>query len=103
MSINPKSEKTQQALKVIRDRNIESPRQFARLMWPDSDGWHVGVRSGGGTVRGRQMFTAGGAYLARLVKAGLVYVVHRSGSRRWVLTKQGKEALVASEDKNETT
>lgn len=64
------------ALRIISDHNIERPSQFARLMWPDAQGWHIPGKCGHGSSSGVGMRLAGGAYLGKLCKAGLV--------RRWV-------------------
>lgn len=63
------TETTKRALEIIRNHRITAPRQFAEFMWPDSQGWsrttHAGVRGGG-------MSLAGGGYLGKLRKLGLI-------------------------------
>lgn len=81
--------KTLRALEVIRDHNITMPSQFARLLWPNAPGWKVAVRTGRGSSRGRQMKSAGGVYLARLVKRDLIMETGRG----YMLTKAGREVL----------
>ncbi len=65
-------EKTAHALKIIRDNQIVQPGQFARLCWPEARGWTTHVNTGYGVSHGRQMLMAGGAWLGRLRKAGLI-------------------------------
>ena len=87
------SSTTTRALKLIDTHTIDMSGQFARLMWPDAAGWSVCVRTGpNGVSRGRQMKMAGGAYLARLVKAELIRwsMIRPAG---YVLTQAGKEAI----------
>jgi hypothetical protein len=69
------------ALNIIRDHPIDSPRQFARFMWPDSERWKNHTKAGpNGVVRGGGMSLAGGGYLGRLCK--------------FLLTEAGRQALV---------
>lgn len=79
------------------------PREFARAVWPDAPGWKVSVRTGpNGSHAGRQLYTAGGAWLARLAKAGLVrqsfHNRHGSGGfdYGWRLTRDGQALLDAA-------
>lgn len=91
------------ALAIIRDHGdaIGYPKQFAKLMWPDSEGWQTHARMGRGTHRGAGMYGAAGAYLGRLKKSGLIGSAYRGGvdrfARRWFLTKAGREALAEVE------
>ncbi len=52
------------ALRIIYTSAIESPAQFAHLMWPDAEAWQRPAKCG--------MRMAGGAYLGKLRKAGYV-------------------------------
>jgi hypothetical protein len=80
-----------------------SSGEVARVIWPDAPGWKVHVRTGpNGVSSGRQMKTAGGAYMARLVKLGLVRPCHGTrsvgahiGQSTWVLTDAAMRALEA--------
>ena len=76
------------ALTLIRDIEIESPKQFARLMWPDSVSWTKYSNSGG---RGTGIRRAGGVFLSRLEKQGFVW----RGPYCYRLTTVGKQALEA--------
>ena len=95
--INPYSPATQRALRIIRDHSdLQSPAEFARLMWPDAPGWRVSVRCGpNGSTRGRQMVSAGGAYLSKLRRAGLINWLFRRGGfgRSFWLTRGGDATL----------
>ena len=66
------TEKTLRALSIIHDHEITSPRQFALFMWPDASGWRRHGKCGHGITRGTGMNLAGGAYLGKLTKWGLV-------------------------------
>lgn len=82
------------ALKIIRDNRIEMPRQFARLMWPDSDGWDRYTKCGPyGVTRGGGMSIAGGGYLGKLCSGGLINYRNR-------LTLLGRETLKKAEELN---
>jgi len=80
------SAKTLAALQIIRAHPGIQPREFARLMWPDSDGFRRSSRCGRGSSRGGGMNLAGGGYLGRLRRCGLI---------TWdqSLTEAGLEAL----------
>ncbi|GAH27720.1 unnamed protein product, partial [marine sediment metagenome] len=60
------------ALEIIRDNRIHSPRQFAELMWPDSDGWKRVHKCGHGSSRGAMMAVAGGGLLGKLRAKGFI-------------------------------
>lgn len=60
------------ALKVINENDVYSPRRFAELFWPNHEGWHRHGRIGRGTTHGVGMMLAGGAFLGKLQKQGLV-------------------------------
>lgn len=61
------------ALEIIRDNEIERPKQLARLLWPDSEGWHRVHNVGHGASSGAAMPMAAGGLIGRLRKAGLIY------------------------------
>lgn len=85
-------DKTVKALAIIRDVCVESPRQFARLMWPDSEAWSHSQRVGrnlNGSQRGAGMSKCGGSFLGKLRKAGLVAQL----DHRYILTQKGKEMV----------
>ena len=78
-----------EALRIIRDHEIDSPRQFALFMWPDAAGWNRLGKCGQGTTRGGGMNLAGGAYLGKLKKRGLIYRYQE----RFYLTDEGKVVI----------
>ncbi|KKK91462.1 hypothetical protein LCGC14_2712770, partial [marine sediment metagenome] len=91
-------EKTLQALRCLADGPL-TPTQFAEKMWPHSPGWLRIVKSGNNSVvRGRGMPKAGGSYLGKLRKRGLVTEHYAPTDRkrlvtRYRLTLTGEEAL----------
>lgn len=64
---------TIKALLIIRDNNIRSPREFARFMWPTSEGWHRMHKIGRGVHQGAMMAFAGGGFLGKLRQKGLIF------------------------------
>jgi hypothetical protein len=89
---------TVRALRLLRDVRIDSARQFARLMWPDADGWTTHTKCGAyGTTHGGGMNLAGGAYLGRLKSRGLVDG-YGGGRSQFSLTAEGEAALRAYEE-----
>lgn len=82
------------ALRVVRDRPGVFPREFARALWPDAPGWRVSVKCGpNGSHRGGQMYQAGGAYLGRLARVGLVSRTPSGFQSGAWLTRKGEDAL----------
>ncbi len=83
--------KTQlRALRIIYTSAIESPAQFAHLMWPDAEAWQRPAKCGNhGVSKGGGMRMAGGAYLGKLRKAGYV----AKGMTCFYLTPAGKALL----------
>ena len=88
---------TMKALGILYDHEIASAVEFARLMWPDSEGWHHRIGAGHGVVRGRGMSMAGGSYLGRLQKAGWSTVSFGGSRYRQIyhLTPEGKKLVEA--------
>lgn len=80
------------ALLLIRDKEIKGCRQFAELMWADSDCWQKVHNVGHGATRGAGMWRAGGSLLGRLYHAGLIYRFI-SLQERLRLTPKGVEKL----------
>ena len=61
------------ALVILRDHGPLRPREFAELMWPDSEGWLRYAKCGPyGSHKGGGMYLAGGGFLGRLRVKGLV-------------------------------
>jgi hypothetical protein len=82
---------TDRALHLINDNQIESPTEFARLMWPNSDGWRRVGNVGHGAHAGAGMQLAGGSFLGRLRAKGLI--VGGYTRDRITLTDKGRERL----------
>jgi hypothetical protein len=78
MAINAKSKKspmipTIKALLIIKNHpEIHGPRDFARLMWPNSPAWRHYTKCGSGVHRGGGMYLAAGGFLGKLIRAGLI-------------------------------
>ena len=83
--------KTVIALKIIRDNEIYMPKEFARLMWPNSEGWKRVQNMGHGAHAGAGMYLAGGSFLGKLRKEELIW--GGFGRDRIVLTDKGREVL----------
>lgn len=82
------------ALAILESGEIHYPSQFAHQMWPDAEGWQRSSRRG---QRGSGMNLAGGSYLGKLRRAGLIYdrYVEMYGPtyRVFELSSEGKAAL----------
>ena len=78
------------ALKLIARNDIQYPRQFAKLMWPNSDGWHRVHKLGHGASKGAAMPLAAGGYLGKLRRDGLILGGH---DRPIILTEKGHDLL----------
>ena len=82
---------TARALGVLHDYGPLRPREFARRMWPESDGWRRSCRCGpNGSHRGGGMYLAAGGYLGALTRRGLV---QRYGRGAYILSDAGLAAL----------
>jgi len=80
------------ALTILRKHGPLTPREFAEKMWPDSPGWERVHKCGPyGASKGAMMPMAGGAYLGKLRKRGLVYW-WRNGLL-WEINPEGLAAL----------
>lgn len=61
------------AILIIGQRGSVRPRQFARLFWPDSEGWQRHAKAGPhGVSQGGGMSLAAGGYLGKLRRKGLL-------------------------------
>ena len=90
-----KPNRTVDALVIIRDYCVETPGQFAHLMWPDSEGWRHSQKVGrnlNGSQRGAGMNKCGGSFLGKLHKAGLIF----KASGRYVVTPEGAHRITAA-------
>lgn len=85
------------ALQVIGAESVIRPREFAKLMWPESAGWRRSSRCGpNGVHRGGGMCLAAGGYLGKLAQLGLVRRQFRGmlyDEDGYKLTEQGKKSL----------
>jgi hypothetical protein len=83
--------RTAEALHIIATHTITAPKQFARFMWPDSDGWRSSTGHGrSGSIKGGGMSMAGGSYLGKLRRRGLI---GQHANDRFYLTSAGYEVL----------
>jgi hypothetical protein len=87
----PLTETQARALQIIREHNIVMARQFARFMWPVSDGWSTHTNCGRGVSKGGGMNLAAGGYLGKLRRRKLINGT--GGGRRFVLTDLGIRSL----------
>lgn len=85
------------ALKVIEAESVVRPREFAKLMWPESAGWRRSSRCGpNGVHRGGGMYLAAGGYLGKMAQLGLVRRQFRGAlydEDGYKLTEEGKKSL----------
>jgi len=87
------------ALAIIREHGPITPRPFARKMWPDSPKWEAHTPCGPkGVSKGGGMNLAGGAFLGKLARDGLISrrLVRRSWGTEltgYTLTTAGRKAL----------
>ena len=75
------SEPQKRALRILYEHGLLHPREFAKLMWPDSPGWRAMHRCGRGASPGTMMAMVGGGYLAKLKYRGWVKGIWH---RRWL-------------------
>lgn len=77
------SKKTVQALEILEAYPGLQPREFAKLMWPESPGWKRPSKCGNnGMHRGGGMYRAAGGFLGKLCKRGLAYWKYIEAGRR---------------------
>lgn len=60
------------ALEILSTKEVKMCRDFAELMWPDSDCWRKVYNVGHGATRGAGMWRAGGSMLGKLHQCGLI-------------------------------
>lgn len=86
---------TIKALRIIRDNEIETIRDFAHLMWPKSVCWSKVYNIGHGAVRGKGMWLAAGSFLAKLRDRDLIIIFREFRSNRIALclTRRGIELI----------
>ncbi len=82
------------ALEIIEKNYIHMPKEFARLMWPDSPCWDHYCRCGYGVHRGGGMYLAAGGLLGKLRTKGLIRTPwHDDWKSYYCLTDEGREYL----------
>jgi len=90
------------ALTIVRDYGPIRPREFARKMWPDSPRWKSHTKCGNhGVSRGGGMSLAGGGFLGKLYRDGLVNRKYNDTFRSlggYYLTDKGHKALEEATD-----
>jgi hypothetical protein len=97
------TEKQAKSLRILRDNDIAYPAQFAKLAWPDADGWRRGRKCGNnGIHRGGGMYVAAGCHLGILARLGLITARYRhhgldTSARAFRLTEDGVRLLAAYE------
>ena len=89
--------KARRALEIVRDHGPIKPSWFAKKMWPDAPGWQRFSKCGpNGAHQGSGMMMAGGGFLAKLRRRGLVSMRFRASYHEYELTTEGQEALHAA-------
>ena len=91
MSASPLTAGQRRALEILRDEPDLLAKEFARLMWPDSDCWRHPVKCGYGSHRGGGMYLAAGGFLGKLYHKGFTC----RGKRPYThaISKAGRTAL----------
>ena len=93
----------QRALEIIRHNGRITPGRFADLMWPDSPGHNRIHKCGSyGASKGVMMAMAGGGYLGKLWKRGLIRPVFDGYIREWVITHEGLGAEAEARGRADT-
>ena len=94
------SPKRRRALEILRDCGPISPAQFAEYMWPESPCWtHIHKCGNKGASQGVMMAMAGGGFLGKLRRDGLIMVAGWGPPTRWGLSLKGHRVLAAKGEK----
>lgn len=79
------------ALRIIATKDIRSPHEFAKEMWPNSEGWQRYGKVGYGVHKGAVMNLAAGGFLGKLRAKGLIWggcnrdrIILTDKGRRWL-------------------
>jgi len=92
------TETQKRALEIINRGYITHARQFGEFLWPDHPRWMTPGKCGpNGVAKGVGMQLLSGGYLGKLKQKKLI----AQGSNGYYLTATGREALAASEPKQE--
>jgi hypothetical protein len=91
------SPKARLALSILVDHGPLRPASFARKMWPKSEGWERYSNCGpNGARTGMGVEMAGGAFLGKLRKRGLVKLVAEMYGHSYKISAEGRKALRGS-------
>lgn len=94
------------ALEIVEKAGVVRPREFAKAMWPESEGWRRHSRCGpNGVHQGGGMYLAGGGYLGKLSQLGVIRQQFRGAIHSedgYALTEEGKVALRKAQDNKKT-
>lgn len=78
------------AIRIIYESGPINPTAFAKSMWPDSEGWRHHTKCGPkGSRKGGGMSLAGGGYLGRLDRLGLIRRTSLDIHFGYILTPEG--------------
>jgi len=82
------------ALEIINKNDIHMPKEFARLMWPNSEGWKRMHKCGRGASWGAMMPMAGGGLLGKLRAKDFIRTPWGDDRNSYYsLTEKGREYL----------
>lgn len=73
-----------------------APSEFAKKMWPTSDGWKKESKCGSGhKTKGGAMNITAGAFLGKMARSGAVKVISKPGAKPklYAITAIGTKAL----------
>lgn len=88
------TENVLRALEILEKKGPLTAKWFAEEFWPDHPGWKRVSNIGHGATRGVGMWFAGGGYLGKLRKAGLVtdgeHYTYRITSKGQRILKEGQ-------------
>lgn len=80
------------ALLIIKENEVRSPHQFARLMWPNSPCWQVSYKVGNyGSSKGAIMPLVAGGFLGKLRSQRLI--LQGFPRSKIILSSKGEERL----------
>jgi len=78
--------KQKRALEIIRKNPGIRPREFAKLMWPDSPRWRNMAKCGYGVHQGGGMYLAAGGFMGKLNKLGLIHLKGEMGLEKYYIS-----------------
>lgn len=92
---------TIKALRILQHHGPLRPGEFAKLMWPDSEGWDRSWTCGqnaNANQRGKGMYLAGGSFLAKLAKRGFVWRRPEGWGGGYIIEPAGSKLLAMVSD-----